>query len=304
MSGIVLCSCTTTGWEICKFLSDSGIKIDQIVSVEEEMAQRLNISNYKSLADISELYDMPIYYANEYSMNNEIDLNHFKDKKYDLMIICGWQRLVPENILDTLKIGGIGIHGSSEFLPKNRGRSPQVWSLIEGKKQFIMQYFLVNADADDGDLFHHKIYDINYWDTIKSLYYKNSIVTKRTLLDWIPKLMSGDFRTTPQKGEPTYYPKRNPEDGKINWDDDMLSIYNFVRAQTKPYPGAFSLVENEKYYIWKCQPFDSKIEFPLSKNGEIVETFLGGDILIKCKDGSILVTESEGSKPSKGHCLK
>ena len=84
----------------------------------------------------------------------------------------------------------------------------------------------------------------------------------------------------------------------------MISIYNFVRAQTKPNPGAFFIIGNKKYYIWKCQPFDSKIEYSLSKNGEIVETFLGEDIVVKCKDGSILVTESEGPKPEKGYCFK
>ena len=48
----------------------------------------------------------------------------------------GWQRLIPDNILSSTKIGIFGMHGSSEGLPKGRGRSPLNWSLILNYKYF------------------------------------------------------------------------------------------------------------------------------------------------------------------------
>ena len=37
-----------------------------------------------------------------------------------------------------------------------------------------------------------------------------------------------------------------PEDGYINWSNDINEIYNLVRAVTKPYPGAFTYFNDNK----------------------------------------------------------
>ena len=73
-----------------------------------------------------------------------------------------------KEILETIKICGIGSHGSSELLPKGRGRSPVNWSIIEGKKQFNLQLFMLTPGIDDGDIIYHETFDINEWDTCKS----------------------------------------------------------------------------------------------------------------------------------------
>ena len=38
------------------------------------------------------------------------------------------------------------------------------------------------------------------------------------------------------------YKQRKPEDGKISWNKmTNIEVYNFIRALTKPYPGAFCI---------------------------------------------------------------
>ena len=51
------------------------------------------------------------------------------------------------------------------------------------------------------------------------------------------------------------YPQRKPEDGEINVNWSADKIHNFIRAQTKPYPGAFFIINGKKITIW-----DAKIE--------------------------------------------
>ena len=184
-------------------------------------------------------------------------------------------------------------HGSSEFLPKGRGRSPVNWSLIEGKTQFILHAFLMTPGIDDGDVITHEIFDINQWDTCQTIYYKISIIQKRILAEIIPKLVSNNFKHIPQTGEPSYYEKRTPDDGLIDWSKSVHEIYNFVRALTRPYPGAFTFLNGQRLNIWKSQPFDSKIKYE-SKNGQIVEKFSTGDFVVNCKDGLLLITDYEG----------
>ena len=292
-SKIVFCGCSAAGFEVLNFLISKNFEISYIVSLNPEQAIQYNVSGYASFDEIARKNKIPIYFPKTYSLKDKSDVDFFEKNNFNLLLIGGWQRLIPEIILKKLKIGGIGFHGSSEFLPKGRGRSPVNWSLIEGKTQFILHAFLMTPGIDDGDVITHEIFDINEWDTCQSLYYKISIIQKRILEEFIPKLLSNNFKHIPQTGEPSYYEKRTPDDGLIDWSKSVHEIYNFVRALTRPYPGAFTFLNGQRLNIWKSQPFDSKIKYE-SKNGQIVEKFSTGDFVVKCNDGTLLITEYEG----------
>ena len=294
-SKIVICGCTEAGFETLEFLLEQNITISYIVSLDNKQAKRWNVSGYCSFEKLSKKYNVPIYYPKSYSLKEKDDLDFFQHHSFDLLILGGWQRLIPDNILSTLKIGGIGVHGSSEMLPKGRGRSPVNWSLIEGKNKYILQLFLMTPGIDDGDILDFQTFDINKWDTCRTVYYKISVVQKRKLLELIPKLIKNEFKRIPQTGEPTFYPKRTPQDGLINWNQNSEKLFDFIRAITKPYPGAFSYLDNKKIKIWKAQPFDNKITYDQNKVGQIVEIFSSGDFVVNCYAGSLLVTEYDGT---------
>ena len=290
---IVFCGCSSAGLEVLDFLISKNFEISHIISLNSQQATQYNVSGYASFDEIARKNNIPIYFPKTYSLKDNDDISFFEKNNFDLLLLGGWQRLIPEIILSKLKIGGIGFHGSSEFLPKGRGRSPVNWSLIEGKTQFILHAFLMTPGIDDGDVITHEIFDINQWDTCQTIYYKISIIQKRILEEFIPKLLSNNFKHIPQTGEPSYYEKRTPDDGLIDWSKSVHEIYNFVRALTRPYPGAFTFLNGQRLNIWKSQPFDSKIKYE-SKNSQIVEKFSTGDFIVNCKDGLLLITDYEG----------
>lgn len=295
-SKIVMCGCTRSGIEISQKLLSHKVGISYFVSLTEEQAKAAMVSDYRSFESISGQYNIPIYYPKTYSLKDSSDIKFFEEKKFDILLLGGWNRLVPENVLRTLKFGGVGVHGSADFLPKGRGRSPINWSLIEGKPRFILQLFLLKSGVDDGEILDWEIFDINQWDTCQTLYYKNEILTSRMLLRTIPKIVDGTIQSIPQKGTPTYYPKRSPEDGEIDWNKTVFEIYNFIRAITRPYPGAFSYLDGKKIFIWRAQPFDTKITYPDAREGEIVEILSTGHYVVNCNSGLLLITESEGGE--------
>ena len=292
-SKIVFCGCSSVGLDVLDFLISKNFEISHIVSLNSQQATQYKVSGYASFDEIARKNNIPIYFPKTYALKDNDDISFFEKNNFDLLLLGGWQRLIPEIILSKLKIGGIGFHGSSEFLPKGRGRSPVNWSLIEGKTQFILHAFLMTPGIDDGDVITHEIFDINQWDTCQTIYYKISIIQKRILEEFIPKLLSNNFKHIPQTGEPSYYEKRTPDDGLIDWSKSVHEIYNFVRALTSPYPGAFTFLNGQRLNIWKSQPFDSKIKYE-SKNSQIVEKFSTGDFIVNCKDGLLLITDYEG----------
>lgn len=283
--------CIEYGYNLLNSLLGNNIKIDYIVSLDKEKAKIDNVSGYIDFQDISEKFNIPIYYVDRYDMKSEKDLNFFISNKFDILLPGGWNRLIPDTILNTLTYGSIGVHGSSDFLPRGRGRSPLNWSIIEGKKRFILHLFFMKSGADNGGVFDYEQFDINEFDTIKTLYYKNTILTKNMLIRSLPKILNNSIQIWEQNGEVTYYLKRTADDGIINWKEwDVDKIYNFIRALSKPYPGAFTYINGNKVLIWKAQIFDRNIKYLNAKYGEIVEKF-DNDIIINSLSGLLLITQ-------------
>ncbi len=94
----------------------------------------------------------------------------------------------------------------------------------------------------------------------------------------LPELEAGTAPRHPQdEAEATYFGRRRPEDGEIDWDKSAVEIYNLIRAVTHPFPGAFTELAGKKYYIWKARPLEgsaapSKI---VSDNPPVVGTGCG-----------------------------
>ena len=74
----------------------------------------------------------------------------FDGKKIDLLIVVGWQRLIPGWLINQLTVGAFGMCGSSQPLPKRRGRSPMVWSILEKRSHFLTNLFRYDEGIDSG----------------------------------------------------------------------------------------------------------------------------------------------------------
>jgi len=302
MNDVVLCGIQEQGIEIALYLKSKGISISYIVTISESLAQKNKASGWVSYESFSKEHGIPLYYAKSYSFNSEEDQLFFAKNGFNLMILGGWQRLIGASVISTLKYGCIGQHGSSEFLPKGRGRSPLNWSLIMGRKRLVWNLFLITPGIDDGDIIDYMIFEINEWDDCKTMYYKVAVAVKQMLARTIPRVLRNEIESLKQIGEPSYYLKRMPEDGKIDWSKSVFEIYNLIRAVTHPYPGAFAQVGNEKVMIWKAQPWDTHISYYGASNGEIVEVFNGGDYVVNCCDGLLLITLSDDKDLKVGKC--
>lgn len=287
---IVLCGIQEQGIDICEFLIKNDIKISCIVTLTKEDSIKNKASGWVDYSEFCKKYNIKIYYCKKYKLSSEEDIEFFKNEKFDLLLLGGWQRLIPSTILNNIKHGGIGQHGSSELLPKGRGRSPLNWSIILSRKRLIWNIFFMTPGIDDGYIIDNRNVNINSFDTCKTLYYKVSIIVKNMYLENIPKILNNQIIGTRQKGIPTFYEKRTPDDGLIDWNKPLEDIYNLIRAVTHPYPGAFTFNGLNKIHIWKAQPFDNNITYPNAKYGEIVEIF-ENEFVINCMDGLLLVTD-------------
>jgi methionyl-tRNA formyltransferase len=289
VSKIVLCGVQQQGIDTIQYLWRFGIKVTHVVTTSIDMATD---DSWVPYYDTCKRLGIHMYIADTYELTSPDDEAFFLENKFDVLIFGGWQRLISAKILESIKYP-IGQHGSPEFLPKGRGRSPLNWAIIHGNKRLVWNLFLLKPGVDDGDVIDHEIIEIRDSDDCNTLYYKVSVVVKNMLRRSIPKLISDRIDAFPQTGLATYFEKRTPADGRIHWSQSVYDVHNLIRGVTHPYPGAFTTHKDQKIMVWKAQVWDTVLDYYQAYNyGEIVEVF-DTDFAVKCYEGILLVTSHD-----------
>ena len=98
----------------------------------------------------------------------------------------------------------------------------------------------------------------------------------------------------------TYACHRGAEDGEINWHDSTRNIFNFIRAQSKPLPGAYTFFHGKKVILWRVKARDDLRNYEGRICGKVViRNIATGSVVILTKDSGIEVIEAEIS--DSGH---
>lgn len=308
---IVIMSTSEQGKHITIGLMNGGFKPSHFVTMSCEYAKKHEVCDHTAHKGWCADHDIHVYEFEHFSLKTAVDLAFFEAQKFDIMILAGWSHLIPKSILETLRIGAIGQHGSAEVLPRGRGRATTNWAILQGRKRLTWNIFFLTPKVDDGTIIDTRTYSITPWDTVETIYKKHAIAVKQMLLKNLPSILSHSslsaamdaYESQSQLVTPSYYVKRNPKDGLIDWSQSVYQIFNLVRAVSRPYPGAFTFNGLDRITIWKAQPFEDSFLYPNAKIGEVVEDF-STSFLVNCCDGTLLITDWEGRIPYLRDILK
>ncbi len=276
--------------------------VRHLITIGPEAGLKHDVADYCDLKAAAEAKGIQVYQARYYSLKNQEDQAYLRSLKIDIAFVIGWQRLIPAEVLSELTVGAFGMHGSSMNLPLGRGRSPMNWSIIEGRQIFYTNLFRYDPGVDSGDIVDTFKFQVTQRDTAETMHFKNTLAMKYLVERNIRKLMENDFALTAQDAtiQPTYYPKRTPEDSLIDWTQDVYLIERFIRAVTRPFNGAFSFIAGQKIVLLDAQVFDAH-DFGFEKlaAGEIAAVFESGKFLVRCYGGLLLVNAFETPFPLK-----
>lgn len=290
-----------TTYDIVEFIENNLEKVDLIVTIDEEVLGNCHVAGFKSMKSLAEKYHIQIFEAKDYTMQDDASRSFFENNEFDLGISMGWQRLIPEYVLRRYQCGIFGFHGSCGYLPYGRGRSPMNWSLINGDSRFIMNLFQYDKSADSPNVFDHVMFEVNDFDTIRTLQYKNLLCAENLISRLLKAYRSNSIMIKTETHDfDFWYEKRAEKDGRINFRMKTREIYNLVRGVTKPFPGAFAYVREEKVIIWNAVPFDQLLDFSGYCPGEIIDVF-DGKPLVRTVDGSLIINEYESGSPLHRH---
>jgi methionyl-tRNA formyltransferase len=189
----------------------------------------------------------------------------------DVLFVIGWSQLLGDRALGAARIGVVGAHAS--LLPENRGSAPINWALIRGERKTGNSLIWLTAEVDAGALIDQTAFDITPYDTCDTLYQRVAESNRDMILRLLPRLLAGERPGRSQQHlDAPPLPRRRPADGVVDWGCPGAAVYNFVRALTRPYPGAFAWLDGQRFTIWQAALLPHF-------NGSVGDTAQPGEVL-------------------------
>jgi methionyl-tRNA formyltransferase len=170
----------------------------------------------------------------------------------DFLFSFYYRRMLASSWLAVPRRGALNMHGS--LLPKFRGRAPVHWAIIKGETETgaSLHYMLEKPDA--GALVDQMAVPILENDTALDVSFKVADAAQRVMRRCLPDLVAGRSRAREMDlAQGSYYGRRRPEDGRIDWRQPARAIHDLVRAVAPPFPGAFTLVNGCRLDVWETR---------------------------------------------------
>ena len=217
-------------------------------------------------------------------------LSMYPNLSCDILLSVNYLFLIEKDIIELPKRIAINFHGS--LLPKYRVRTPHVWAIINNEKETGITAHVIDDDCDTGAVIEQRKIAIGCDDTGATILENFNNIYPSFVNDVLKNIESGNFSVTEQDNSlATYFGKRTAEDGLIDWNWQKERINNWVRAQAKPYPGAFTYYNTEKIIIHKIEFSEFGFNFD-TPNGQIV-AIEDSKPIIKTPNGCVKLVEYE-----------
>jgi methionyl-tRNA formyltransferase len=247
---------------------------------------------FESVAELARVHRLPVLTPR--SPNLPTAVATLRAQVPDVVLSVWYRRLLGPDLLALPGVAALNLHGS--LLPAYRGRAPVNWVLVNGERQTGVTLHHMTAEADAGDIVAQQPIDIEPDDTALTLYTRMVKIGVELLLDAYPAVLASTAPRIPQDhARATVFPRRRPEDGRVEWTWPAARIADMIRAVTHPYPGAFVGDGTRRLFLWSAsaEPWIGRGPRP----GTLLEILRGQSITVATGEGALRLTrvQSEGA---------
>jgi methionyl-tRNA formyltransferase len=199
-----------------------------------------------SVADLAADHDVPTSIR---ARPDDWDLvTELKMADPDVIVATNWRTWIPPDIFALPRHGTLNVHDS--LLPAYAGFAPLNWALINGETEVGVTTHMMDVDLDCGDIVLQRAVPVEPTDTVTDLFYKTLDLFGPITLDSLELIASGRTEWTRQdRSKASFFHKRSVEDSRIDWTWPAEDIANLVRAQSDPYPNAFTFHRSARVRI-------------------------------------------------------
>jgi len=279
-----------TGYAVLEALLALGAPISALFTHKDDPHEEIW---WRSCAELAERNSIPVY---EPEVIDEEVTSQVAALKPDIIYSVYYRSLLPDALLKSASRGAFNLHGS--LLPKYRGRAPVNWVIVNGESEAGLTLHHMVARADAGDIVAQRACTIEDSDTALTLYRKLVPLGAEIVREYHPLIVTGRAPRIKQDLDAgSYFGRRAPADGRIDWRWPARRVFNLIRAVTHPYPGAFCFAAGKKLLVWEAR-IASEAGY-IGTPGEIIGERDGG-IEIAAGQGSLIVTRVQFEGEAEG----
>ena len=265
-------------------LLDAGFQIEAVFThVDDPSENRF----FDSVAQLCAQRNLPVHAPED--VNHPLWLERIRAMQPDYLFSFYYRNLLSQDLLAIAKGGAFNLHGS--LLPRYRGRAPVNWVLVNGETETGVTLHQMTAKPDAGDIAGQRRVEIAADETALTLHRKVRAAARELLDELLPSFAAGNVKLTPQdENQASYFGKRTPADGELNWNRSAKELDNLVRAVSQPYPGAFTFATDRKLIVWQAKVLDQQND---ATPGTIIST---APLQIVCGEGVLEVVAGQSEQ--------
>ena len=241
----------------------------------------------------AEKYSIPVFQPK--TMRDGEALRIINSLNADLIVVIAFGKILPAEILTSVKYGCINIHAS--LLPKLRGAAPIQWSILNGETETGVTSMQMDEGIDTGDMLIKKSIKITDSMTAGELHDSLSVLGAEVLIETLTALEKDEL--SPQKQDnslSSYAPMLSKELCPVDFSLSALEVHNKIRGLS-PWPTAVTTLGGKTLKIHKSRVITEKFN---GKAGEIADN--NNRIVVVCGDG-LGVELCEVQEQGKKRCL-
>jgi methionyl-tRNA formyltransferase len=179
------------------------------------------------------------------NLKDETFIHQLKDLRADLFVVVAF-RMLPEVVWAMPPKGTINLHAS--LLPNYRGAAPINWAVINGDKETGVTSFFIEKEIDTGKIIERSKLLIGENETVGELHDRLMNLGAEVIESTVQKIIKGEAIGIEQlklaEGELKIAPKIFKQDCKIDWNQNIDIVHNFIRGLS-PYPAAWCSLKNK-----------------------------------------------------------
>jgi methionyl-tRNA formyltransferase len=199
-----------------------------------------------SVAELADKHGVPVLLRNRPDDGDL--LAAIRDAAPDIIVANNWRTWLPPEVFDLPPHGTLNVHDS--LLPAYAGFSPLIWALINGEAEVGVTAHRMNAELDAGDILLQRAVPVGPADTATDLFHRTVDLIGPIVRDGLDLIASGRAEWIPQnRADASFFHKRSLEDSRIDWTWPAEDLERLVRAQSDPYPNAFTYHRGERIRI-------------------------------------------------------
>lgn len=267
-------------------LVQNNYNIVGVITSPDRPAGRGRKINKSAVKQYAEQKQLPILQPT--NLKSETFVEELKTLNANLQIVVAF-RMLPSVVWKMPEYGTFNLHAS--LLPNYRGAAPINWAIINGETKTGVTTFFIDDKIDTGEMILQEEIAIESNDNAGTLHDKLMHLGAQVVLKTVKAIENNSIDPRKQEFDDQFKPapKIHKETCKIDWDQPLGQVYDFIRGLC-PYPAAWTtLVNDEEELFLKIYEVSKEEEVHQLNNGTLVST--KKELKVAVKNGFIKLHE-------------